>query len=223
MLADHSGYTYNNSDALALREYTRASEQGNVDALRVIGDYAYYGRLNGVSDYVSAARYYQQAADLKNAQSMFNLGWLHQWGIGVSSDYPLAKRWYDASYDTDPDAFVPVRLALTSLWLQQEWQSFISWWYNLDTNGNGNADDTTTPASIASMNNNDNTGTGNDGDGNVNSNNNGGRRSSSSSSSSTPTTTTNNSGIWAYLTSWEDILLMVLCAILAFAIYIRSG
>ena len=50
-----------------------ASDQGNSDAQRVLGDY-YYNGVVGEVHYQEAARRYQQSADRRNAQALFNLG-----------------------------------------------------------------------------------------------------------------------------------------------------
>jgi TPR repeat protein len=43
-----------------------------------------------------AAQYYRKAAEEHNsARANFNLGFMHEWGMGLSQDFPLAKRHYD--------------------------------------------------------------------------------------------------------------------------------
>ena len=43
-----------------------------------------------------AAQYYRKAAEEhKSARANFNLGFMHEWGLGLSQDFPLAKRHYD--------------------------------------------------------------------------------------------------------------------------------
>ena len=50
-----------------------------------------------------------------NAQAMFNLGYMHELGLGMKRDIHLAKRFYDMAAETSVDAKVPVALALTQL------------------------------------------------------------------------------------------------------------
>lgn len=50
-----------------------------------------------------------------NAQAMFNLGYMHEMGLGMKKDIHLAKRSYDLAAETNPDAKVPVALALIKL------------------------------------------------------------------------------------------------------------
>jgi hypothetical protein len=52
---------------------------------------------------------------------MFNLGYMHERGLGLPLDLHLAKRYYDEALEEEPAAFVPVTLALTSLWLRQHY------------------------------------------------------------------------------------------------------
>lgn len=50
-----------------------------------------------------------------NAQAMFNLGYMHEQGLGMQKDWHLAKRCYDLAAETSADAKVPVALALMKL------------------------------------------------------------------------------------------------------------
>lgn len=111
---------------LAYHFFTLASEQGNVDALRKIGDYAYYGHVDdaGEADYATAAEQYQQASDINNAQSMYNLGYMHEHGIGIQQDFHLAKRYYDMALVSSADAYFPVQMALAKLYLHEAWVAF---------------------------------------------------------------------------------------------------
>ena len=48
-----------------------------------IGDYLYYGYGTEV-DYESAAVHYRMASEQQhNAQAMFNLGYMHEYGLGM--------------------------------------------------------------------------------------------------------------------------------------------
>jgi TPR repeat protein len=63
---------------------------------------------------VSAA-VYLRATQRRSAQAMFNLGAMHEHGLGLPKDLHLAKRYYDMALSTDPKAYVPVKLALYKL------------------------------------------------------------------------------------------------------------
>ena len=60
-----------------------------------VGDYVFYGQ--GIeADPAKAAYHYRIAAEEGgNGQAFFNLGWMHQHGVGLEKDNPLAKRYYD--------------------------------------------------------------------------------------------------------------------------------
>lgn len=117
------------SDAvMALIYWTRSAEQKNVDSMVKLGDY-YLEGLGASSDQEKAAACYQAAAEtLQSAQAFWNLGWMHENGIGIEQDFHLAKRNYDLALETNPrEAYLPVVLALYKL-------RFRSWW-NTITNG----------------------------------------------------------------------------------------
>lgn len=58
-----------------------------------------------------------------NAQAMFNLGYMHEQGLGMKKDWHLAKRWFDSAAETSVDAKVPVALALAKLNILFNWES----------------------------------------------------------------------------------------------------
>lgn len=58
-----------------------------------------------------------------NAQAMFNLGYMHEQGLGMKRDWHLAKRCYDLAAETNVDAKVPVALALAKLNILFNWES----------------------------------------------------------------------------------------------------
>ncbi|CAI9786898.1 unnamed protein product [Fraxinus pennsylvanica] len=98
----------------------QASEQGNEHAALLIGDAYYYGR-GTVRDYVRAAEAYMLAKSQSNAQAIFNLGYMHEHGLGLPFDLHLAKRYYDHALEVDPTAKLPVTLALASLWMRKNY------------------------------------------------------------------------------------------------------
>lgn len=61
----------------------RAAVQGYSAAQVKLGDYHYYG-LGTAVDYEQAALHYRLASDQhQNAQAMFNLGYMHEHGLGM--------------------------------------------------------------------------------------------------------------------------------------------
>lgn len=106
----------NETFARALLYWNRAAVQGYSVARVKLGDYHYYGYGTNI-DYESAAAQYRMASEQQhNAQAMFNLGYMHEQGLGMKQqDIHLAKRYYDMAAETSADAQVPVALALTKL------------------------------------------------------------------------------------------------------------
>ncbi|KOC64305.1 Protein sel-1 like protein 1 [Habropoda laboriosa] len=99
----------------ALTLWARAAAQGYSAAQVKLGDAHYYGRGTKV-DYEAAASHYRSASDhQQNAQAMFNLGYMHERGLGLAKDRHLAKRCYDLAAEASPDARIPVALALIKL------------------------------------------------------------------------------------------------------------
>lgn len=101
----------------AMVYYSRSAAQGNSYARVRLGDFHYYGWATQV-DFETAAFHYRIASeDFKNAQAMFNLGYMYEQGHGLPQDIHLAKRFYDMAAETSADAKIPVLLALFKLGL----------------------------------------------------------------------------------------------------------
>lgn len=99
----------------ALLHWNRAASQGYTLARLKLGDYHYYGYGTDV-DYETAFIHYRLASEQQHsAQAMFNLGYMHEKGLGIKQDIHLAKRFYDMAAEASPDAQVPVFLALCKL------------------------------------------------------------------------------------------------------------
>ncbi|KAG8126390.1 putative Protein sel-1 protein [Naja naja] len=99
----------------ALLHWNRAASQGYTAARLKLGDYHFYGFGTEV-DYETAFIHYRLATEQQHsAQAMFNLGYMHEKGLGIKQDIHLAKRFYDMAADASPDAQVPVFLALCKL------------------------------------------------------------------------------------------------------------
>lgn len=108
-------FNVNETMVRALQYLGRAAAQGYAPARVRLGDYYYYGWGTDV-DFASAAVHYRIASDqLHSAQAMFNLGYMHEQGLGMKQDIHLAKRFYDMAAEASTDAKVPVALALAKL------------------------------------------------------------------------------------------------------------
>jgi len=86
-------------------------------------------------DLHNAAHYYQLAAEKHmSARANFNLGFMHQWGLGLKQDFPMAKRHYDLALSRNyHEAEIAVQIALTAMNVHAfaiRCKVFIEdWWY----------------------------------------------------------------------------------------------
>ncbi|KAF9404615.1 ERAD-associated protein, partial [Podila epigama] len=67
---------------MALVYWTRSANQGDVDARVKMGDY-YYAGIGVEADVTKALACYEVAAHQDSAMAMWNLGWMHENGIGA--------------------------------------------------------------------------------------------------------------------------------------------
>lgn len=105
---------------MALTYWTRSANQDNGESRVKQGDYYYYGLATAqppsAEDLQRAASCYQYAAEkYLNSLAMWNVGWMHENGVGVPLDFHLAKRYYDDALANNPDASLPVSLSLIKL------------------------------------------------------------------------------------------------------------
>ncbi|KAL1589840.1 hypothetical protein WHR41_01754 [Cladosporium halotolerans] len=119
---------------LALVHWTRSAKQHNIDSLVKAGDY-YLSGLGTVASPENAAACYQAAGEsLQSAQALWNLGWMHENGVGIDQDFHLAKRFYDQALEINQEAYLPVKLSLWKL----RWRS---WWNTVTRGGIKGIDD----------------------------------------------------------------------------------
>ncbi|KAF4632481.1 hypothetical protein G7Y89_g5643 [Cudoniella acicularis] len=110
--------------ALALVYWTRSAKQTNIDSMVKMGDY-YLKGIGTEPDTEKAVTCYNAASEFhQSAQALFNLGWMHENGIGLDQDFHLAKRFYDHALETNEEAYLPVTLSLFKLRLRSAWNTF---------------------------------------------------------------------------------------------------
>ncbi|TPX09304.1 uncharacterized protein E0L32_009496 [Thyridium curvatum] len=110
--------------SLGLIHWTRSSRQGNIDSLVKMGDY-YLSGIGAEPDVDKAVQCYTGASEYhQSAQALYNLGWMHENGVGLNQDYHLAKRYYDAALATNEEAYLPVTLSLLKLRARSAWNTF---------------------------------------------------------------------------------------------------
>lgn len=108
---------------LALIYWTRSSRQANIDSLVKMGDYYLYG-IGAEQDVGKAVQCYTGASDYsQSAQALFNLGWMHENGVGLRQDFHLAKRYYDHALEVNEEAYLPVTLGLLKLRVRSAWNT----------------------------------------------------------------------------------------------------
>ncbi|KAK3362636.1 hypothetical protein B0T25DRAFT_490706 [Lasiosphaeria hispida] len=108
---------------LALMYWTRSARQGNIDALVKMGDYYLLG-IGTNADVDKAVQCYTGASEYhQSAQALYNLGWMHENGVGLNQDYHLAKRYYDEALTTNDEAYLPVTLSLLKLRARSAWNT----------------------------------------------------------------------------------------------------
>ena len=78
----------------AVKWYTKAAEQGHVDAITMLG-VIYYGGEGVAQDYKEAVKWYTKAAEQGQAGAQHNLGNMYRKGQGVAQDYKSAHMWYN--------------------------------------------------------------------------------------------------------------------------------
>ncbi|KAM3077894.1 ERAD-associated protein [Clarireedia jacksonii] len=110
--------------ALALIYWTRSAKQSNIDSMVKMGDY-YLNGIGTQADMDKAASCYTAASEYPpSAQALYNLGWMHENGVGLDQDFHLAKRYYDHALETNEEAYLPVTLSLFKLRIRSAWNSF---------------------------------------------------------------------------------------------------
>jgi len=82
------------------------------------------------TDLEKAAEYYRLASQQhKSPRANFNLGYMHQWGLGLTQDFPLAKRHYDLAGSAKQATFA-AQLALLTMGLHEQFlslKSLVTW------------------------------------------------------------------------------------------------
>jgi len=110
-------------------------------------------------DLHTAAHYYQIAGEKHlSARANFNLGFMHQWGLGLKQDFPMAKRHYDLALDRN---YVEAEIAVQVALIAMNTHEFVirckvlieDWWYKrvkqkhtTNTNAKSSSPTITTPS-----------------------------------------------------------------------------
>ena len=77
----------------AVKWFSKAAEQGDVNAQGMLGDC--YNLGEGVSiDYQKAVKWWRKAAEQGDTDAQYSLGESYEYGEGVTKDYEEAVKWY---------------------------------------------------------------------------------------------------------------------------------
>jgi len=80
-----------------------------------------------------AAQYYRKAAEEhKSSRANFNLGFMHEWGLGLTQDFPLAKRHYDLAGEDNSNMAASI-----ALWAMNFHQKLVRFGMTLKDHGEG--------------------------------------------------------------------------------------
>lgn len=114
---------------LAIHYYSKSFKQSNADSGVIAGNIYF-----GMGEYTKAISMYQSASIRYSAQAAWNLGYMHEYGLGVERDFHLAKRYYDQAVEINPKLYLGVKLSVLKLrfkaiiyWLLNE-----TWKYQVD-------------------------------------------------------------------------------------------
>jgi len=108
----------------AFRYFALARGQMSGWALLKLGDYYYYGLGDLSVNYAKAYECYRYASELRQPQATFNLGYMHEHGLGIPKDFNLAKRYYDLTLETNSETYAPVMLALAFLFCHNAYDHY---------------------------------------------------------------------------------------------------
>jgi len=107
-------------------------------------------------DLHQAAHYYLMAGERhQSARANFNLGFMHQWGLGLKQDFPMAKRHYDLALSRNHrESEIAVQIALFAMNTHEfaiRWKVLIEdWWNDRSTSKKSNTISYTKESSIPS-------------------------------------------------------------------------
>lgn len=75
----------------------------HLESVLKLGDFYYYGWAGLEPSPTKAAAYYQRAAsEGRLPQALYNIGYIHEYGVGLARDLHLAKRNYDEAMAIAP-------------------------------------------------------------------------------------------------------------------------
>ncbi|CAM9802888.1 unnamed protein product, partial [Sphacelaria rigidula] len=86
--------------AMSVRWHIMAADKGYSPSFLHIGDAFFYGRGGLPRDTSAACWWYSRASASGSARGSYNLGYMHEHGLGVSRNYELAWTYYDRARES---------------------------------------------------------------------------------------------------------------------------
>ena len=105
------------AESRSFEYYKLAALLGISNAHLKLGDFYYYPNDLVEISYPKAAAHYR-AIGKSNAQALYNLGYMYQYGIGVTLDRSLAGSYYRTMIDVDSDSILAGYLSLANLGIE---------------------------------------------------------------------------------------------------------
>jgi TPR repeat protein len=110
----------------ALGLFDHAAAAGDAQASLMVGEYVLHGRGHTAGRAEAAEPHIRKAADAQDARALWSLGWMHEMGHGLPTDWFLAKRYYDQSAAVATDSSAPANMALGRLWIKTRLVQWLS-------------------------------------------------------------------------------------------------
>ena len=97
-LYNEESYNVESSDTIGPRQVAQlvelAANSGTPRSMSSMGAFFFYGLGDFEQDYKEAAKWCQKAAEQGQAWAQNHLGWMYQFGQGITQDYKEAFKWY---------------------------------------------------------------------------------------------------------------------------------
>ena len=82
---------------------------------------------------------------------MWNLGYMHEYGLGIHQDMFLAKRFYDSCTSADKDGYIVGSMSLVRWWIHYYWSYFMHGGVHKDDSHTMAATSSSVPASAKTI------------------------------------------------------------------------
>lgn len=111
------------NDTVQMSYYEQAANQGNINAILTLGNAYYYGHKGMDQDYFKSLEKYQSASTA-SPEAVYNIGYMHEIGVGFPQNFKLAIKHYDRVLTMDRHAKYPIFIAKQRVAWKQ-WAAFM--------------------------------------------------------------------------------------------------